>query len=171
MNNIAPQYKPFFEKSRNNIKKISDYLIEHRADETVYPPLPLIYTTFGLQPNDVKVILIGQDPYISPGQAMGLCFSVTKNTRVPPSLGNIFKELKADGFTLQDENCGDLSKWFEQGVFMINTALTVHQGVSNSHSELWKDFTRELMKYLNIHCSKFVIIAWGAHCICTSISI
>lgn len=131
----------------------------------VFPPLPMVFNAFTtgkcIRPKDIKVVIIGQDPYPTPGAAIGLAFSHTDAyDKVQPSLKNIQKELKSDGFKCDDKS-GDLTKWAEQGVFLINTALTVQEGKPGSHTKLWKDFTIQLFNELD-NQPHLVIIMWGA---------
>ena len=111
---------------------------------------------------DVRVVILGQDPYHGPGQAHGLCFSVRRGVPPPPSLKNIYKELATDlpGFVKPDH--GNLQSWAEQGVFLLNASLSVRQGEANSHAKLgWQEFTDEVIKVLNRQPQKIVFILWG----------
>jgi uracil-DNA glycosylase len=135
---------------------------ELAAGKTIYPPGPLIFHSFNATPFDkVKVVILGQDPYIKPGEAMGLSFSVPKGVATPPSLQNIFKELR------EDLNCsipphGDLTKWAEQGVFLLNAALTVERGNSNSHAKIgWHQFTDAVIRKLSEEREGLVFMLWG----------
>lgn len=129
----------------------------------VYPPKQDIFTAFKLvRPRDVRVVIIGQDPYHGQGQANGLAFSVTQGCRIPPSLKNIFKELNNDGFTV-DYNNGDLSKWARQGVLLLNTSLTVEKSSPGSHIEYWEQFTSLLLKWIDENLGPMVYILWGSH--------
>jgi uracil-DNA glycosylase len=128
----------------------------------VYPPLHDVYAVFNLcRPEDIKVVIIGQDPYHTPGAAMGIAFG-HRNTRskIQPSLKNIYKELQDDLGIKIDTTKGDLSRWVEQGVFLINTALTVQENKAYSHAKEWKKFTKTLFEYLNDH-HPMVIVIWG----------
>ena len=140
---------------------IASFLDQEEADgQTFYPPRQLIYNAFNhVPPSNVKVLLLGLDPYINPGQAMGLSFSVPDETPLPPSLLNIFKELCADGFKKGES--GNLTKWADQGVLLLNAALTVRQGVTKSHFKEWQEFTKRLLRYLDKACPPFVAILWG----------
>ena len=145
--------KDYFKNLQNNINK---------QNHNIFPPRNLIYNTFNKCPlNKIKVCILGQDPYIKPNQAMGLSFSVPINCKIPPSLRNIYKELHTDvGFTIP--NHGDLTKWVEQGVFLLNTSLTVQEGKSNSHSKFgWQTFTDNVIEYINMNCKGVVFILWG----------
>lgn len=148
-----------------SIYEISKYLFAENQKGEIYPELPLTYNMFNvLPPKEIKVAIIGQDPYINPGEAMGIAFSVPEGIEVPPSLRNIYKELKDDGFAVKDTSSGDLMKWCQQGVFLINTALTVRAHESGSHSKKWNEsFTGQLMRWINENCGPLVIIMWGNH--------
>ena len=127
-----------------------------------YPPGKLIFNAFNLCPFDkVKVVIIGQDPYHEPGQAMGLSFSVPDGIMMPPSLQNIFKEIEQDlGKTVP--STGDLTRWAEQGVLLLNATLTVRAHEANSHQRLgWSLFTDAAIKALNANREKIVYMLWG----------
>lgn len=135
---------------------------ELAAKKTIYPPGPLIFNAFNTTPFDkVKVVILGQDPYIKPGEAMGLSFSVPKGVRIPPSLNNIYKELTTDlGCRLPVH--GDLTKWAQQGVFLLNAALTVERGRSNSHASCgWHTFTDAVIRKLSEEREGLVFMLWG----------
>jgi uracil-DNA glycosylase len=150
-------WSAFFSDPTIGLKKISDEL----SGQVFYPSIYSIYTSFDLTiPDDIKVLIIGQDPYFN-GQAMGISFSVRTGVALPPSLKNIFKELESDGFSVSNKTNGNLVKWCRQGVFMLNTALTVAPGKAGSHTKLWlKEFTPKLMEYLNKK-GPVVVIMWG----------
>lgn len=128
----------------------------------IYPPAPLIFNAFNLTPfEDVKVVLLGQDPYHQPNQAMGLSFSVPRTIRVPASLKNIYKELAVDvDFNIPSH--GDLTSWAEQGVLLLNAFLTVEHGKAGSHRKLgWQYFTDTVIQLLNEHREGVVFLLWG----------
>lgn len=128
----------------------------------IVPPKHLIFDAFNkFNIQDTKVVIISQDPYIKPGEAMGLCFSVPNGFKIPPSLRNIFKELERS-YSLKRTNT-DLSDWADQGVLLLNTSLTTIEGISGQHMAIWKDFTKEVIKYLTGQTSNIVYILWGAH--------
>lgn len=132
------------------------------AGTTIYPPGPFIFNAYNsTMPDDVKVVLIGQDPYHNEGEAMGLSFSVPKGIKIPPSLKNIYKELTNDvGFTPPDH--GDLSAWAHQGVFLLNACLTVEKNKAGSHKDLgWQTFTDKTIAYLSTHRQHLVFMLWG----------
>ena len=127
-----------------------------------YPPGKLIFNAFNLCPFDkVKVVIIGQDPYHEMGQAMGLSFSVPDGVAMPPSLQNIFKEIEMDLGTPMPQN-GDLTRWAEQGVLLLNATLTVRAHQANSHQRLgWQTFTDAAIRALNARREHIVYMLWG----------
>lgn len=138
---------------------------ERAAGKTIYPPQDSIFNALKYTPlADVKVVILGQDPYHGPDQAHGLCFSVLKGVRPPPSLQNMFKELTTDfeGFVIP--NHGELTAWAEQGVLLLNTVLTVEQGRAHSHAKKgWETFTDAVISAVNQHCENVVFMLWGSH--------
>lgn len=167
INNVGEGWKKFFNQqlqSRSLVKistKISD--MDMNEKDNIFPPLADVFNAFKICPIEkIKVIIIGQDPYHTRGAAMGLAFSHYPNIKVQPSLVSIFDEMKLEGFKF-DPNNGDLSKWATQGVFLINTALTVESGNANCHSKLWIDFIENLFEYLNRVCDNLVVVMWGKH--------
>ena len=137
---------------------------EKAAGKEIYPPGPLIFNALNSTPLDqVKVVIIGQDPYHGPGQAHGLCFSVPPGVPAPPSLVNIFKELKRD-LNLDIPRHGCLQAWAEQGVLLLNTSLTVERGVAGSHAKQgWQLFTDKVIEVVSAHQPQLVFMLWGAH--------
>lgn len=131
---------------------------------TVYPPYDRIFTAFQLTPySDVRVLIVGQDPYHGPNQAHGLSFSVLPGVRIPPSLQNMLKESAADVGTTMP-NHGYLASWAEQGVMMLNTVLTVREGQANSHKGLgWETFTDRVIQVLNEREKPIIFVLWGSH--------
>ena len=129
----------------------------------IFPPANDIFNAFHLTPlKDVKVVILGQDPYHNNGQAHGLCFSVKKGVEVPPSLVNIYQELH-DDLGCEIPNHGCLTKWAEQGVLMLNTVLTVRAHQANSHRGIgWEEFTDAAIKVLNVQDRPIVFILWGS---------
>ncbi|EOD53742.1 uracil-DNA glycosylase [Aeromonas molluscorum] len=138
---------------------------EREAGKLIYPPTSEVFNAFKLtELADVKVVILGQDPYHGPGQAHGLCFSVLPGVRTPPSLVNIYKELARDlpGFTIP--NHGFLESWAKQGVLLLNTVLTVEAGQAHSHASLgWETFTDRVIEQLNASREGVVFLLWGAH--------
>ena len=128
----------------------------------VYPPGSQIFKAFELTPVDkVKVVILGQDPYHGPGQAMGLSFSVPDNVPAPPSLKNIFREIESD-LGIRMSGRPNLEKWASQGVLLLNAVLTVRAGVAASHSKIgWEEFTDAVIKYLSDNCNGIVFLLWG----------
>lgn len=136
---------------------------EKEQGKIIYPPGSLIFNAFEKTPFDkLKVLLLGQDPYHGKGQAMGLSFSVPKGVRPPPSLLNIFKELH-DDIGIQIPSTGDLTPWAEQGVMLLNAALTVRAGEPNSHAKIgWHQFTDAVIKKLSDEKEGIVFLLWGS---------
>lgn len=138
---------------------------EREAGKVIYPPKEDVFNAFAMTAlEDIRVVILGQDPYHGPNQAHGLCFSVLPGVKIPPSLRNIYKELAddIDGFTIP--NHGTLSPWAEQGVLLLNTVLTVEQGKAHSHAKLgWETFTDRVIEVVNQHCSNVVFLLWGSH--------
>ena len=130
----------------------------------VYPPAPLRYRALELvSPDKVRVVILGQDPYHGEGQAMGLSFSVPHGVRVPPSLRNIFKELKTD-LGLPPPEHGDLTGWAMQGVLLLNTSLSVEEGRADSHSGMgWERVTDRLISHVSSQAAPAVFMLWGRH--------
>ncbi len=135
-----------------------------REGVRVYPPAPLRYRALELvAPEDLKVVILGQDPYHGEGQAMGLAFSVPAGVRVPPSLRNIFKELKAD-LGIDAGNTGDLAAWARQGVLLLNTSLSVEDGRPASHSRIgWAKVTDTLIAAASARAGAAAFLLWGNH--------
>lgn len=159
-NDWLPALRPEF--SKEYYKKL--YLAVNNAYKTerVFPPADDIFNAFHFTPlADVKVVILGQDPYHEEGQAHGLCFSVKKGVDIPPSLQNIYKELNADlGCTIP--NHGYLEKWAHQGVLMLNTVLTVRAHAANSHKGIgWEEFTDAAIRILNEIDRPIVYLLWG----------
>lgn len=137
-------------------------LSEKKAGKKIYPPGPLIFNAFNLVPLDkVKVVILGQDPYHNPGEAMGLSFSVPKSVRTPPSLKNIYKEMVTDiGF--QIPNHGDLTSWTNEGVLLLNAMLTVEHRSAGSHRKIgWQKFTDAVIKTISEQREGIVFMLWG----------
>lgn len=147
--------KPYFEK-------LITFIEEEYEKYTIYPKKEKIYNALKLvEPNDVKVVILGQDPYINPGQAQGLSFSVQDGITIPPSLRNIYKELESD-LGITPSSSGSLIRWAEQGVLLLNTVLTVRSGQSNSHQgKGWETFTNSIIQYLGQQKENIVFILWG----------
>jgi uracil-DNA glycosylase len=139
------------------------FLVEERRSHAVHPPMNEVFAAFDRTPFDrVRVVILGQDPYHGPGQAHGLCFSVRRGVPPPPSLQNIFKEIRADlGFPLPSH--GDLGSWADQGVLLLNAVLTVRQHAANSHAARgWEPFTDAVVEALGTQREGLVFLLWGA---------
>jgi len=149
--------KPYF-------KKLTDFVKKEYGSNRIYPPGKLIFNAFNLCPfNHVKVVLIGQDPYHEPNQAMGLCFSVNDGVPFPPSLDNIFKEIKNDTGA-EIPTSGNLTRWAEQGVMLLNATLTVREHQAGSHQNKgWETFTDAVIKILAEEREHLVFILWGSY--------
>lgn len=149
--------KPYF-------KTLTDFVRNEYQQSTIFPPGRLIFNAFNLCPfNQVKVVIIGQDPYHGPGQAHGLCFSVNDGIPFPPSLVNIFKEIKAD-LGKEIPTSGNLTRWAEQGVLLLNATLTVRAHQAGSHQRRgWEEFTDATIRLLAEEREHLVFILWGAY--------
>lgn len=159
-NILAEQWEmPYF-------KTLTDFVRTQYATTTVYPPASKIFAAFDACPFDkVKVVILGQDPYHGPGQANGLCFSVNPGVPYPPSLINIFKEVSSDTGAAAPAD-GDLSRWARQGVFMLNSVLTVEQGRAASHaSRGWETLTDAAIAALSANREHLVFLLWGSYAI------
>ncbi len=137
---------------------------EKAAGKRIFPPGSLWFRALDLTPlNQVRVVILGQDPYHGPGQAHGLCFSVPPGVRVPPSLVNIYKELKSD-LGIPPANHGFLESWATQGVLMLNAVLTVEMAQANSHQgKGWEGFTDAIIRLVNAKAEPVVFLLWGAY--------
>lgn len=162
---IAPSWKtvltPLFEQPY--FAQITAHLKTEKAlQKVIYPKGSLIFNAFEQTPyEEVKVVILGQDPYHNPGQAMGLSFSVPDGLKIPPSLSNIFKELNADTGT-KIPSTGNLTAWAKQGVLLLNAVLTVRENEPASHSKIgWMNFTDDVIQLLSNQKSRLVFILWG----------
>lgn len=150
--------KPYYRKLRAFLK--SEY-----SSRVIFPDMndifnALRYTSF----ENTRVVILGQDPYHEPGQAHGLCFSVKKGIQPPPSLQNIYKEIKSDLGIENDMSYGELTSWAKQGILLLNTVLTVRQGQANSHKGMgWELFTDRVISELNKKETPVVFLLWGAN--------
>ena len=154
------------EKQQTYFTNILATVAERRAaGVTVYPPQKDVFNAFRFtELGDVKVVILGQDPYHGPGQAHGLAFSVLPGVAVPPSLANMYKELQTDIADFTRPNHGYLESWARQGVLLLNTVLTVEAGNAHSHAKLgWETFTDKVIALINEHCEGVVFLLWGAH--------
>ena len=142
-------------------KELSKFLHEAYETKTIYPPKQQVFSAFATDLSNIKVVIIGQDPYHGPHQANGLAFSVHKDVQFPPSLRNIFKEIHDDiGIPIPDS--GDLTRWAKQGVMLLNNTLTVEAHMAGSHrGKGWEIFTEHIIEYLNENRPHLVFILWG----------
>lgn len=140
------------------------FVDSERLSGPVYPPADQVFAALHHTPlADVKVVILGQDPYHGPGQAHGLSFSVCQGLAIPPSLQNIYKELNAD-LGIAIPRSGDLSPWAHQGVLLLNATLTVRGGAAGSHQKRgWETFTDEVIRIVNTHAQDTVFILWGSY--------
>lgn len=150
--------KPYFQELLRFVEE------ERKSGKTIYPPNSLVFHALQATPfKDVKVVVLGQDPYHGPGQAHGLCFSVQAGVPAPPSLQNIFKEIQDDlGFPPPNHGC--LEKWARQGVLLLNAVLTVQGGKAGSHANRgWEHFTDRVVEVLNTNREGLVFLLWGSY--------
>jgi uracil-DNA glycosylase len=155
---LRPEFeKPYFQQ-------LIDFVKTEYQTHTVYPPGKEIFRAFDLCPlEQTRVVIIGQDPYHGPGQANGLCFSVREGIAFPPSLLNIFKEIKAD-LGKPIPGSGSLERWAQQGVLLLNATLTVRASTPGSHQNKgWELFTDEVIRFVSANCSHVVFMLWGAY--------
>ncbi len=156
MYEIHNSWKPLFNQYEFDLNEI--YAIGE-----VYPPREMVFRVFTMDVKDIRILLLGQDPYHGPNQAHGLSFSVPNNEKIPPSLKNIYKELKLEFPERNyDFKHGDLEQWFQrEKIFLLNSSLTVQQGNANSDMDLWQDFTDEVIKFVSKHNNKCVYLLLG----------
>jgi uracil-DNA glycosylase len=169
MSNVAPQIEPSWLEALNAefdkpyFAAIKQFLLEEKKQgKTIYPPGQLIFNAFNLTPfHQVKVVILGQDPYHGAGQAHGLCFSVPQGIKPPPSLVNIFKEIETD-IHIPPPAHGNLEHWARQGVLLLNAMLTVRANEPASHSKIgWEQFTDSVIKKLSDEKEGLVFLLWG----------
>ncbi len=148
--------KPYFESLVRHLHS------EKAAGQKIYPPGSQIFRAFELTPlENLKVVILGQDPYHGPGQAHGLSFSVSPGVPAPPSLKNIFKEIESD-LGVKMSGYPDLEKWARQGVLLLNALLTVRAGQPASHSKIgWQEFTDAVIRYISDNCEGVIFLLWG----------
>ena len=161
---VANDWIPYFkeESEKEYYKKLTKTMASEYASRQIFPPKDQIFSAFLLTPyKDVKVVILGQDPYHNEHQAHGLCFSVQKGVEIPPSLVNIYQELH-DDLGCYILNNGYLVKWAEQGVLMLNTVLTVRAHQANSHRMLgWETFTDRVIELVDAKEEPVVFLLWG----------
>lgn len=150
------------EFTANYFKELDQFVEQEYLTETIYPPKEEIFNALNLTSfNEVKVVILGQDPYHGPNQAHGLSFSVLPGNKIPPSLRNIYKELESD-LQIPPVSHGCLTNWAEQGVLLLNTVLTVRDGQPNSHQKRgWETFTDKIMTHLNNREQPVIFVLWG----------
>lgn len=143
---------------------VSELHREKAAGTVIYPPGPLIFNAFDKTPlPSLKVVILGQDPYHNPGEAMGLSFSVPDGVRIPPSLRNIFKEIESD-LGIRMSGSSNLEPWARQGVLLLNSILTVRAGAAASHRSLgWEYFTDAVIRCISERCEGIVFLLWGRY--------
>lgn len=155
----ADKQAPYFQKILQFVQE------ERDSGKTIYPPEEDVFNAFDATAfKDVKVVMLGQDPYHGPEQAHGLCFSVKPGVKPPPSLANMYKELHRSIPEFIIPQHGNLQYWAEQGVLLLNTVLTVEQAQAHSHSKIgWETFTDKVIEQLNVHGDGIVFLLWGSH--------
>lgn len=152
------------EAGKEYFRKLDEFITEEYRAGVVFPPREQLFRAFELcAPDEVKVVIVGQDPYHGESQANGLSFSVASGVKFPPSLRNIFKEVADCGYTSEPES-GELERWASQGVLLINSVLSVRASAAASHaSKGWEDFTSAALSYLNAKKSGVVYMLWGSY--------
>jgi uracil-DNA glycosylase len=164
--NIEPSWKKVLQDEFDSeyFEELASFVKDEYENGTVYPHPKKMFAAFDLCPLDkVRVVILGQDPYHGPNQAHGLCFSVKDGVRHPPSLRNIFKEIQADVGTPPPDS-GNLTRWTEQGVLLLNATLTVRAHKAGSHQKKgWEQFTDAVIKYLSEEKSDLVFLLWGRY--------
>jgi uracil-DNA glycosylase len=160
---IDSTWRPFFTSQRKSLRKI-EKILNNQVEEgkMIYPKPEDVFKVFTKDFYDIKVLILGQDPYINPNQAMGLSFSVPKTERIPPSLQNIFKQLNIEYPNQYQFTHGDLSEWFKrENIFLLNAALTVEAGKSGTHMDMWEKFTDKVIEYIAKYNDNVVYILLG----------
>ncbi|XP_037090985.1 uracil-DNA glycosylase-like [Pollicipes pollicipes] len=155
---LKPEFgKPYF-------KKLSDFVCAERQRHTVFPRHEHVFSWTLGETSDVKVVILGQDPYHGPGQAHGLCFSVQRGVAPPPSLLNMFKELESDVEDFRRPGHGCLAGWARQGVLLLNACLTVRSGQPNSHKDMgWEQLTDAVIRHISTNLEHVVFLLWGSY--------
>lgn len=159
----APILKPLFQQ--DYMKELSAFVQQERQHLEIFPPQNLVFNAFRLTPfHEIKVVILGQDPYHNVGQAHGLSFSVPSGIAFPPSLRNIFAELATDIPGFQIPNAGDLTKWAKQGVLLLNATLTVRAHQAGSHQKQgWETFTDQIIEKTSAELDGVVFLLWGSY--------
>lgn len=165
-NNIHPSWKKIFEieSAKEYFKNLMLQVDEEYQNYTCFPPKDLIFNAFNqFAFEDIKVVIIGQDPYHGEGEANGLCFSVNDGVAIPPSLKNIFTEINTEFDRLFFPTTGNLEHWAKQGVLLLNASLTVKKDLANSHKHLkWNVFTDAVIQYISDNTENVVFLLWGS---------
>lgn len=163
---IDPSWHTQLEKEfeKQYFKDLTDFVRKEYQTKRIYPPGSLIFNAFNVCPfSNVKVVLLGQDPYHGPNQAHGLCFSVNDKIPLPPSLQNIYKEIESD-LNIKTYTTGNLERWAKQGIFLLNATLTVQSGMAGSHQgKGWETFTDAVIKILSQEKEHLVFLLWGSY--------
>lgn len=164
---IHPEWRPFIESELRKpyFEKINAGIEASIAEgKRVFPPHESVLAVFQQPKNNIKVVILGQDPYHGFGQAHGLAFSVQRGVKIPPSLRNIYIELESDIEGYQAPQDGDLTAWCDEGVFLLNAVMTVEEKSAGSHAKLgWEKFTSNVIEAINRSCENVVFILWGSH--------
>ena len=162
---IDQSWKPLLEPEFNKpyFSELIEFVKNEYTSQKIYPPGKQIFAAFDYcKLPDLKIVILGQDPYHGPGQANGLCFSVNNGIKPPPSLVNIFKEIRSDLNILFPEN-GNLERWAKQGILLLNSTLTVREGLPASHQNRgWERFTDKTIELISQEKENIVFILWGA---------
>lgn len=153
------------EMRKEYFKSLKEFLKDEYDNKNIFPPKKDVLKAFYLTSlNDIKVVILGQDPYYKKNQADGLAFSVKKDQNLPKSLKNIYSEIKQNNYHSFDKSHGNLEGWANQGVFLLNTVLTVEESKPNSHkSKGWEIFTKEVIKYINNNRKNIIFVLWGRY--------
>ncbi len=163
--NMRPSWQEILKEEFKNpyFKELMLHVEEEYQSNQCYPPKDLVFSTFNqFDFNDLKVVIIGQDPYHGKGEANGLCFSVNEGMRIPPSLRNIFQEINTDLDSIFLPESGNLERWAKQGVLLLNASLTVREDQPNSHKHLkWKVFTDAVIQKISEEKENIVFLLWG----------
>ena len=163
---VHPQWKELLTDvlSSDSAQELTTFISREREQFAVYPPDDQVFAALSyFSPTETSVVILGQDPYHEHGQAHGLSFSVQPNVAIPPSLRNIFTERKND-IGLQPPTHGTLTSWAKQGVLLLNTSLTVREGIAGSHAKKgWEAITDQIIRAVNENTERCVFILWGAH--------
>ncbi len=169
-NQIQPDWLPIFEREASKPyyqKIVAQISLDSANGNIIFPPENQIFEAFKLTSlQNTKVVILGQDPYHGDGEANGICFSVNKGIKVPPSLRNIYKELATDIIHFEIPNHGNIENWAKQGVLLLNTSLTVIKDQANSHNKIgWHQFTNKIIETISNQKEHVVFILWGKNAI------